>query len=280
MGVLKRTIEAVTLDIYMNKIIPIEGGLGAQILTYMIINDLREKGIPFKVDLRYFQNVPKIAKDGEGVSIFKWELDYFGISFDDLKNASKINLIDKIQKKLIPNVHIKDGGVYKIRCLREAMLNANWKLLFPIQTKDEIKAKEIIGEESHIAVHIRKGDFLNVASHVTSEDMIIRLLKKFRGCNINKLIIITDGEVDLKNFQNELTFIKKFVIQKNIYNLLSHAIMRKASILITSNSQFSLTAGLLNESGVVITPKKWFSSPKINIEFEKMLSGDAKWNLI
>jgi len=264
----------------MNKIIPIEGGLGAQILTYIIINHFLRLGAPIKVDLRYFLNTPKIAEPGNGLSFFKWELDYFGIDINSLKKHTQITLIDRIAKNLPLKTHIKDGEAYKLQCLKESLSNEDWKSLFPIRNDDAEKAQEIIGNNSHIVVHIRKGDFLNVASHVTTEDMVIPLLRKFKGCNISKLIIITDGSVEVDRFRTELSFLEDISIHQNINNMLSHAIMRKASILITSNSQFSLTAGLLNDYGLVISPKKWFSTSRKNGKLEKLLCEIGSWNLI
>ncbi len=264
----------------MDKIIPIEGGLGAQILTYIIINHFLKLGVPIKVDLRYFQNVPKIAERGNGLSFFKWELDYFDIDIKSLKSHTQITLLDKIVKNLPLKTHVKDGEPYKLQCLKESLKNKNWKYLFPIQNDDAIKAQEIIGNKGNIVVHIRKGDFLNVASHITTEDMVIPLLRKFKGCNISKLIIITDGSVEVDRFNAELSFLEDISIHQNINNMLSHAIMRKASILITSNSQFSLTAGLLNDSGIVISPKKWFGTSRKNAKLEKILCELGSWNLI
>jgi hypothetical protein len=264
----------------MDKIIPIEGGLGAQILTYIIINHFLKVGTPVKVDLRYFQNIPKIAERGNGLSFFKWELDYFGIDINSIKNHDQISLLDRIAKNLPLKTHVKDGEPYKLKCLAESLKNDDWKSLFPIQKDDAVKAQEIIGDNGHIVVHIRKGDFLNVASHVTTEEMVIPLLSKFKGCGVGKLIIITDGNIEVDRFKAELGFIKDISTYQNINNMLSHAIMRKAAILITSNSQFSLTAGLLNESGLVISPKKWFGNSKKNAELEKLLGKIGSWNLI
>ncbi len=264
----------------MDKIIPIEGGLGAQILTYTIINHFLKLGTPIKVDLRYFQNIPKIAEVGNGLSYFKWELDYFGIDINSLKNHTQINLIDRIAKNLPLKTHVKDGEAYKLQCLKESLSNEDWKSLFPIQNDDAVKAQEIIGNNGHIVVHIRKGDFLNVASHVTTEEMVIALLRKFKGCSISKLIIITDGSIEINRFKSELSFLQDISVHQNINNMLSHAIMRKASILITSNSQFSLTAGLLNDSGLVIIPKKWFGTSRKNAKLEKQLCELGSWNLI
>jgi len=264
----------------MDKIIPIEGGLGAQILTYIIINHFLKLGVPIKVDLRYFQNVPKIAERGNGLSFFKWELDYFGIDINSLKNHAQITLLDRIGKNLPLKTHVKDGEPYKLQCLKESLKREDWKSLFPIQNDDAVIAQEIIGNNGHIVVHIRKGDFLNVASHITTEEMIIPILRKFKGFNISKLIIITDGCIEVNRFKAELPFLEDISIYQNINNMLSHAIMRKASILITSNSQFSLTAGLLNESGLVISPKKWFDNSRKNSKLEKLLGEIGSWRLI
>lgn len=264
----------------MNKIIPIEGGLGAQILTFIIINHFLKLQIPIKVDLRYFQNAPKAAEIGAGLSFFKWELDYYGIDFDTLKKYSRITLLDRIAKNLPLKTHIKDGEPYKLQCLIESLKSDNWRSLFPIRRDDALKAREILGKNGHVVVHVRKGDFLNVASHITTEDMVLPLLKKFSRCHIKKLIIITDGSVDVDRFKTELPFLEDVSVLENINNMLSHAIMRKASILITSNSQFSLTAGLLNEFGLVISPKKWLSNSKKNAKLEKLLGEMGGWSVI
>jgi hypothetical protein len=135
------------------------------------------------------------------------------------------------------------------------------------QVKPEEATKFFVPEITTraLCIHIRRGDYVNVASHLIADETFASIAKKFSAI-ANQAIILSDSPIDgelkaiLGNPFPEIVFLD------NIDPFSSHFIMRHAKILICSNSTFSLTAGLLNESGLVVIPKKWYGDNEKNIE--------------
>ena len=108
----------------------------------------------------------------------------------------------------------------------------------------------------YICVHIRRGDYLNVASKITSNEELLKSINSFRGLT-NKIVIVSDSEIDVelasivrKHFKNVITLVNMELFD-------TFKLMQKSDILIGSNSQLSLTAGLLSK-GHAVYPKTWF----------------------
>lgn len=266
----------------MIKVIPIEGGLGAQIFGAMLYDHLREFDPSDSVfaDLTYFERTSFVAGDNEGISIFKWDLDYYGIS----KNVFNIEIPKKpnfLQRHLfgqVKPVYLFDGTIERTKLLGEVW-NKNWDSRFPILSSDVDKASEILGDDlTTVVVHLRRGDYLNVASHVVSDECVLNLLKKISHFDIRKVIFLSDSPVDLTYYEKHLPSIKKFetFISENIF--LTHALLRLGRIVVTSNSQFSLSAAILNKSGLVFMPRKWYSGSAEIIE--KQIHQLSDWHLM
>jgi len=111
--------------------------------------------------------------------------------------------------------------------------------------------------EPFICIHMRRGDYLNVASHVVNDDDFINIACNFSHL-LNKIIVLSDSKIQT-NITNyiELKY-KNSHFLDSIDAFSAHCIMRQASILICSNSQFSLSAALLNKKALIVVPSQWF----------------------
>jgi hypothetical protein len=96
-------------------------------------------------------------------------------------------------------------------------------------------------------------DFINMA----------KVISKF----VSAVIIISDSEVsDVTSDGLRGLFTHcSFVIGGNPH--IAHALIRQANYLICSNSQFSLSAALLNQVGQqIFLPTKWFGEAEANLQ--------------
>jgi hypothetical protein len=103
------------------------------------------------------------------------------------------------------------------------------------------------------AVHVRRGDYLKVASKVIDFDEYLVLLKAIQGLIPKYFFIISDSQLQE---QEKETLNKLFGHSHNLVFLddphldpfLIHCILREADLLVTSNSTFSFSAALLAKS--------------------------------
>jgi len=234
-------------------LISFTGGLGAQLLSSAIYYDLIEKGYKVAADLNYFskgEKTPILLENG--LTHWNWQLDSFGIKKTDFSTF--------VQKRVVylPDGHLKSLLAYN------AFLNLKIKNKFKKLSFDDLAHKclneynFILPKEPFICIHVRRGDYLNVSSYIVPEVFFELISLKFKGI-IETIIVFTDGELN-QSFINILNnnFIKVLLFENSCLDpFTTHTIMRNSKVLICSNSQYSFTAGVLNDN-LVIMPKIWF----------------------
>ena len=227
------------------------GGLGNQIISYLAFKYLQNIGKKVYANIDYFEDHSlKKSLSKKGLSIYKWELEnYAKISLDKLKKTTKF--------KGKRNFLIKDGYIKYLLCFKCLNYKLHKRYLNLIDPND-ILDKRILDLPNYICVHIRQGDFLKVASYVVNINRSLNIAKKFRGFS-STLIILSDGDIENKFIHEMEVFFNKVIKIINSEVIYSHSIMRKASILICSNSQFSLSASFIRDKPSLV-PKKWFNS--------------------
>ena len=228
-------------------IVTFTGGMGAQILSAAIYFAMKDAGKEAFVDLTYFDKPPVLATEGQigQISQWDWQLDPFGLQPHHFvthpgKNTSREDVIvDGPRKIQLGLSSLQDRDIQKYFTILHAPVNC-----FGL---DGIK---------YICAHIRRGDYINVASHLVPDEEFLNIANKFSSLCSN-VVIVSDSIIspELKNrFSAQF---KTCIFLDDIDSLTTHYIMRNAAILICSNSQFSLVAGTLNESGLVLAPKNW-----------------------
>ncbi len=240
------------------------GGLGAQIFSSAIYSDFLERGIPVVADLSYFDQEPVAAVVGERgqVSIFDWQLTDLGFDQRVFRCHSTAG-----RKK----VHIPDGRL-KLRLALEALRKPAIKTLFLMPSiegrQHAVTRYSLDLTRPYLCFHIRRGDYLNVASHLISDDFFGAIAGRFNGL-LDQVLVVSDSPVDAKltaklghQFQNVAC-----LDDNEVSVFITHGLMRAAAILVCSNSQFSLSAGLLSD-GLVIIPKVWYGPGYEDLEAE------------
>ena len=234
-------------------VISFTGGMGAQILSCGIYFDLFEKGFKVAADLSYFSgNELEPYQLDSGLTHWHWQLNDFGISKDFFYTD--------IEKK---HVYVSDG-LLKSDLAFNAFLNPKVKIKFTdftfknIQNECLLKYGVNFLNCNYLCLHIRRGDYLSVASYMVPENYFLDISSKFIGL-VDTIVVFSDSPLSA-DFTNEVKkgFGQSFLFENSsLTPFLTHSVMRHAKILVCSNSQFSFTAGILNDN-LVILPKIWF----------------------
>ena len=124
-------------------------------------------------------------------------------------------------------------------------------------------------------IHLRRGDYLNVASHIVDDKVVGRLLSPLAEL-VRDVVLVSDGPIS-----GELLSLTSGLFEgvRDASDLpwdQAHTAMRMARVLVTSNSQFSLAAGLLREHGLTITPAKWWGPELAKLEHRLALTSDFR----
>jgi len=243
-------------------IISFTGGLGAQIISAAIYFNLKSQGYNVYGDFNYFLQKDKKSRN---YSIWDWQLGCFGLNISDFLQLNSQHIAT------VFCTYIPDGKV-KSQLSKSAFKNKTVINIFKNHTDEFMKlitsildANKGLNEE-YICIHMRRGDYLNVASHIISDQEFLNIVPFFKSF-IKNIVIISDAslteefKIKIKsNFSNPI-----FFDSGKIDAASSHYIMANANILICSNSQFSLTAGQLN-SNLVLIPRKWYGNDSYVLE--------------
>lgn len=233
------------------RVITFTGGMGAQIFSAAVYHALRETGENVLADLSYFDKTPHTASPGMpgDCSHWSWQLDDFGISQQSFET---VVLAEKSKHH-----HIQDGEV-KFQLGIDALRKTSIQSRFPIQTR----VADLLPLEfpsTYLCLHIRRGDYLNVASHLVGDEQFISIAKKFSGM-LDGLVVLSDSPIPTEFRTSVMPLFTHIAWLDQLDAFSAHRLMRQARALVCSNSQFSLTAGLLNTQGLVLLPKTWFGS--------------------
>ena len=230
-------------------IVTFTGGMGAQIISAAIYFYLRDIGREVYADLTYYEKQSHIAIEGkkDDISHWDWQLGPFGILLNSFQTTNDIN-INKYEiigdgvKKISLGIH-----ALKVKCIQEYFTDKN--------SIDDIIPIEFLS--NYLCIHIRRGDYVNVASYIVGDELFIDLVKRIYRL-VDCAVVVSDSYIN-DSFRNEMSVLFKNVLfLDEVDALTAHRVMRNAPVLICSNSQFSLIAALLNRNALVFLPKKWF----------------------
>ena len=239
-------------------IVKFAGGMGTQILQAATFLHLRGAGREVYADLSYFDRPLRLAMEGDrGVAThWHWQLDHYGLTQDFFLEAPK-RPHDRSCRIIADGAEMMKIGI--------AALTQNQ---IRRQFDDPIKSPLVsssVAEGSFFCVHIRRGDYLNVASHLLTDEYFISISKKFSKL-FYKAVVLSDSLLGNSLKKEFMSIFPDSIFLDQADPKDCHRIMRNAAALVCSNSTFSLTAGLLNADGLVFLPKKWFAEKDFLIE--------------
>jgi hypothetical protein len=235
------------------KIISFTGGLGAQIVSaaaYFYIEDRTPGAVG--AHFGYFSKPQRIATPGvpNDVSHWKWELDKYELRFRDFYQPTDLNssevVFDGPEKSYLAGLGLADLRV---------------KSRFPIGEEAFDRAHSIFGNSKFACVHIRRGDYVNVASFLVSDESFLRSMR-FLPSILDNLLVISDSEISetVKIGLESLKINCVSIVGRDPY--LAHCLMRLSTVLVCSNSQFSWTAAQLRSRELLtLYPSQHDSNP-------------------
>jgi hypothetical protein len=245
-----------------------EGGLGSQILAFIEFQN-KKKIYPNnqRVDIEYFQR-NEVYQHGNGLTHWKWRLDHYGIRLEDFRSFSVHGNFGASRR---PNENEQANNI-----VRHGLFSVSEEILemLPVLST-ESKRNEIFfgGSETpeYGVVHLRKGDYLKVSSLVLGIEEIIPTLNLMKSILPPVLIFLSDGRLE----EWERSAVKRVLEQRSnisiqfhdnsnpdVDEIVVHDLMRFAKFLITGNSTFSFSAGLLSNrpDSLVIFPIEFFGA--------------------
>ncbi len=248
------------------------GGLGGQIFSAVVVEHLRLKEGPESAtgDTSYFRQTPRPAGRGEGITIYRWELDYYGLPVTRYGGMAPMINSRLARRFGLGKIHrLEDGSLERAAILRDAM-KTDWSATFPIREDHEREARRLLSDGGlpTAVVHLRRGDYLNVATHVVGDGEVTPLLRKLALLGIRRFLFASDDAVPLDAFREQVPAVSEWREIPPEDAFLTHAVMRGADCLVTSNSQFSLSAALLNPRGVTFSPRVWFGGSLAALDAE------------
>jgi hypothetical protein len=238
-------------------VVTFTGGMGAQMISAAIYFSLKNAGHAVYADLSYFdtpENVAVLGHKGD-CSHWSWQLEPFGLV------PSSFKIPENVTKK---NFDILEDGPQKLelalKAFAESEVQKNFEI--PAGVEDLLPMEFLNG---YLCMHVRRGDYVNVASHLIPDSEFHNLAKKISGL-VENLVVLSDSPIGMEFRTELLAYFKQIIYLDNTDPFSAHRIMRKARILICSNSQFSLIAAALNSQALIFIPKQWFGEGERHIE--------------
>ena len=233
------------------------GGLGAQVISAAIYEMLQSVGLPVCADFSYFQRPAKVNKGipSEGISNFPWQLSELGIQQDTFAHLTA---------KSIPWISIEDGPV-KLALFLEAVKDPGTRQKLSrskeVSLTENLLPTELRGKR-YGCVHIRRGDYLSVASHVVSDSQLSEASGLWEN-DADLIVALSDSPIcpETRKLYRERSR-KPYLFADDVSPISSFVIMQNAQYLICSNSQFSLSAGMCAGLPMLI-PSRWYTYPDV-----------------
>jgi Glycosyl transferase family 11 len=238
-------------------VVTFTGGMGAQIISAAIFFSMRNAGRQVFADLSYFNKPEHVAVAGTpgDCSQWGWQLEPFRLFPESFATSPRFQ--DR-------RLSILKDGPEKIALALEALEQPEIQKIFeiPLGLSDVLPA-DFAG--TFLCIHLRRGDYVNVASHVVADGPFISLARKLSGL-VNRVVVISDSSItaNLRSSVSACFSNAAFLDDTDPYT--AHRIMRNARVLICSNSQFSLSAAALNSAALAVIPKQWVGAGERHIE--------------
>lgn len=230
-------------------IVVFAGGMGTQIIQAAAYFSLKQAGHEVYGDVSYFDVEARMAKVGEKgrATHWFWQLDQYGLTRDSFEVGGA---------QIRDTAYILRDGLEMMQLGLQALASPEVQQRFIPSDLGTFSLPEV-SMQDFLCIHIRRGDYLNVASHLVSNEEFLRLGRKFSGL-IRHAVLLSDSpfETDFKQQMEQLFQSVAYLDNLDPYS--SHWLMRQARILVCSNSTYSLTAALLNQKALVVMPKRWF----------------------
>lgn len=238
-------------------VVTFTGGMGAQVISAAIYFAMKRGGQAVYADLSYFQQPEDVAQAGQAgkCSHWAWQLGLFGLTPEMFDTNAALNKRNAIRL---------EDGPQKLERALEALAQPEVREHFKVAPGlDDVLPGW--GSVKFLCIHIRRGDYVNVASHLVSDEEFLALASKVAGL-LDRAIVLSDSPLS-EPFRAAIAaqFSHVRILDQTDVET-AHRIMRNASMLVCSNSQFSLIAAALNPQALALIPRQWFGGADRAIE--------------
>ncbi len=237
-------------NLYHDDLIHIEGGLGSQILGAITFWNLQDKlgKENVKCDLSYF------SLEAQSNGLWPYELWRFNLPISEFKrfeSEGKRNLLKAKRDFLTSDELTQDyWELMRSRYLSRFDFDQS-KILAYFTELTKLKPGE-----PFTAIHIRRGDYLQVASKIVNVDDYLQLVQILTNLMSDKVVVVSDSRVsdeDKFKLQNALPVSELIYLDApGLDPFNTHCLLRQAKLLITANSTYSFSAGLLGRQGQTV----------------------------
>jgi hypothetical protein len=256
---LKKMQELLMLKsaLYDKNLVVFDGGLGSQLLSYFQYISLMRSGLNPKVNIEYFTKARNFSTDVNFIQR-PWALDRYGITLSMFDNPTIVS--QNLSLKIPTNLLFQNDSFY-YKKFKE--LDLRTKLPIDDQAlRNFLRSHKVTTD--YYAIHLRRGDFLTAASVIVPDsDVLVLIEKLFKNIEKRPVFIFSDSKVKNKWISDlkKLGFNKVILCGPGSTNQLqTHDLMRCAKILVTSNSTFSFSAGILaRKDQLTIIPMRFYS---------------------
>lgn len=272
-----KTLKKFTISLTRKMKVFLKGGLGNQLFQFAFafyFADKKIENIVFDISLLEYNKSKNTKRD--------FALHFIGLPYErSLYSVFYIYVISKIEKIFRTDILISDRNFHKIpeyfndskicgyfqsdiNYLNKIELDLiqflNQKIKNSIIDKKLIKIKK-----NSVSIHIRRGDYIsnkaaNMVHCVMDETYYLSAIGNFRNENVH-FYIFTDDVEWVNSVLLKKSYINYTILSELGYTDLEELyLMSKCENNIISNSTFSWWAAYINinESKIVVSPKKWF----------------------
>jgi hypothetical protein len=245
-------------------LIKFEGGMGNQLLNAALYFYLENSGKKVYADLSYFEketHVAEVGRKGE-ISRWPWQLGEFGIM------QSQFQILEPPIKLKKSAVILPDDG-NKLQMVLNALKQDEIRKRFKIE-EDIENILPNFQKFNYLCIHIRRGDYVNVASHVVSDEQFIQQARKFSGL-ISNAVILSDSPISNEMQHTFSSLYTNMHFLDSTDAMTAPKVMRLSRVLICSNSQFSMIGAALNTKALILLPMQWLGKGESNRSSEEIL---------
>ena len=226
------------------------GGLGAQILSASAYFFLKSQNEPVRANFDYFDLAAKVAHlqtlgitFSNKVSLFGWQLDDLGLYQSEFNTTG-------------PEIEKIEDGIKKSQLAMNGLCSDEIRKLFLIPQRAHELKEELFDKEAFACVHIRRGDYLEVASYLVSDENFFDAIEAVSKL-VKRLLVLSDSSLSANLADRISSLGMKVVLGIGGNPSVGHGLMRLSDILICSNSQYSFSAAYLRDKNQLsIIPSK------------------------
>jgi hypothetical protein len=248
-------LDYASREIYKNvEVVYIEGGLGSQLLgTFEYLSKIElDKRSEVVANLEYFGKEKEFRNSDN--TFWQWSLSRYEIEPTFFTSYSQKSKFLKLRKNRIKTWATPKHWEYIRKELPHKFIVDN------LSIKETLRKYGVSSE--YTIIHIRRGDYLKVASRIMEHQENLDLLKRIKLMIQGEIFVVSD-----ETFPEDVKHLYRMITSKDVIFLdaqsepdyVIHDLMRMSNVLITSNSTFSFTAGILaRPETIVFTPNFFY----------------------